>query len=182
MINKILFLINVSIFLVNFINEILYVFVNKIQLIESVCTHEFIDEIIILNNFNLLLNTFLLIYYLFVIIYDKVVDFNIIMNIIITSFYFIFILSMLYNNTQVYMKLNGNKKNEFNLIKLGIPQLGLEQMKYLYNFIQGFFVLILVLLIIKTILIIYLVIEDDLITYFQNGGTLLFFEINSIVV
>ena len=181
MIDKIQFLIKVSIYLINFIVGVLYVLVYKIQLIESTCTKEFLDEIHIINNFDLLFNTFLLIYYLFVIIYEEIVDFNIIIDISLTLFYFIFIISMVYNNTQVYIKIN-DEENNFNLAKYGIPNIGLDQMKYLYSFVQGFFVLILVLLIIKTILSIYRVIEEDLIRHFQNGGTLFFFEINSAIV
>ena len=182
MIDRIQFLVNVSIYLINFVIGILYVFVYKIKLIESTCTQEFVDEISMINNFNLFSTAFLLIYcLLFVIIYEEIVDFNIIIDIIITSFYFLFILSMIYNNARVYMKIN-DEKNDFNLTKLGIPHIDLEQMKYLYNFVQGLFVLILILLIIKIVLAICRVIENDLASYFQNGGTLLFFEINSVIV
>ena len=181
MIDKIHFSLNIFIYLINMLIFILFFKIKFINLSGSNLTNDFISEMENMNEVNLGYSLFLVIYSLvFIVIYQEVYGNNILKDFFINIFYITTISSMIFNNH----KIIGNVKieqNKFALNYLDIPNNELDNIICIFYYIQGFLFLIISLTIIKGFVTFYRGAKNIIITYFQNGGNIFYFETSHIL-
>ena len=181
MIDKINFTLNIFIYLLNMIVCILFYKIKYVNLDESNASKEFISQFEMMNNYTLAYSIFLLVYILvFIIIYQEVNGNDILKDIFIHFFYILLISAMIYDNYKVVGIIKNEEKNNL-LISLDIPNFNIDKIIYNYYYIQSIFLLLILLTIIKGFISFYRGTKDIIINYFEQGGTMLYFEISHII-
>ena len=181
MIDKIHFSLNVSIYLVNMLLCILFYKIKSINLKESNLTKEFIFQMENVNPMALAYSLFMLIYSLvFIVIYQEIYGNDILKDIFINIFYLSFISTMLYHNYKI-VGIIKNEENNYSLKILDIPNDLLDNLIYIYHYIQGLFLLLILLTILKGFITFYRGTKNFIINYFQQGGNILYFEMSHII-
>ena len=181
MIEQIHFLLNLHIYLINIIIEILFIIIFRIELKKINTSSRFIAEISKINKNSLFFTSFLLLCSFCFVFFIGNINFNFINDLILPLFYFLLLIIMIYNNYQAFLIIKKEKDNCF-LIELDIPNLELEKMEYLYSIIQGLFSFIILLLIIKIAIRFLKLYEECILGYYENGRMFLFFEMRQNIV
>ena len=181
MIDKIHFSLNILIFFFNIFICTLFFKIKFISLSDSNLSNEFISQMENMNQINLAYSLFLLTYCLiFIVIYQEIYGNNIIKDIIINIFYILLISTMIVNNYKILGKIK-NEEKYFYLTYIDIPNNELEKIIYLFHYVQGFFFLLIILTIIKGFVTFYRGAKNIIINYFQNGGSIFYFEASHII-
>ena len=181
MIDKIHFSLNVFIYSINMIICILYYNERCIDLTDSNLSKEFITLIEEFNSIALGYSIFLLLYSLiFIVIYQEVYGNDILKDIFINSFYLILICAMMYNNYKI-LDVVKNEEEKYISLFLDVPSFQLDKMTSIFHYNQGLFFLLIVLTIIKGFVTFYRVAKNFIVSYFQNGGNIFYFETSQII-
>ena len=181
MIDKINFTLNVSIYFLNMFLCILLYKIKFINLEDSNLSKEFISQMVAMYPNALAYSVFMLAYSLiFIVIYQEIYGNDILKDIFINIFYLALIATMLFNNYNIYGLIKNEEKN-YSLSILDIPNYQLDKLIYAYHYIQGLFLLLILLTIIKGFITFYRGAKNLIINYFQQGGTIFYFEISHLL-
>ena len=181
MIDKIHFSLNVLIYSINMIILILFYNVGCIDLTGSNLSEEFISQMKLMNQISLAYSLFMLLYSLvFIVIYQEIYGNDILKDIFINIFYIILISTMMFNNLKIFGNIKV-EEDKYLLLFLDIPNYQLDKILFIYHYIQGLFFLLILLIIIKGFICFYRTIKNFIINYFQNGGTIFYFEVSHII-
>ena len=181
MIDKIHFSLNIFIYVINTLICILFYTVRSVNLEGTNISKDIIAQIENTNQISLASSIFLLVYSLvFITIYQEVYKKDILKDLFINLFYILSIISIMFNNYQIFDWVQGGDK-DLSLILFDIPTIDLDKINYIYHYTEGFFLLLIILAIFKTLISFYRIAKNFLINYFQSGRNICYFEISHIL-
>ena len=160
---------------------ILYYNERCVDLTDSNLSKEFITQIEEFSSIALGYSVFLLLYsFIFIVIYREVYGNDILKDIFINTFYLVLISQMMYNNYKIFDVVK-NEEEKYIALFLDVPSFQLDKIASIFHYNQGLFFLLILLTIIKGFVTFYRVAKDFIVSYFQNGGTIFYFETSQIV-
>ena len=181
MIDKIQFSVSIIICILNAIMCWIYFKIKCISLTGYYLSDEYINQKVSLDTISLGYSGFLLIFCLiYVVAYKSFGKKDVMKNSFINFFYIFFLLNMIYINCN-YFDLIKKEMNDFNKMFFDIPNYSLEQSRYLLFIEQGLTFLIILITLINELIDYYRGLKNFILSYFQHGGSILFFELKHLV-
>ena len=181
MIDKIQFFVSIFICILTIIMCWIYYKIKLIQLTGYYLSDEFINQKTSLDTISFGFAGFLLIYCLiYIVTYKAFGKKDIVKNSFINFFYILFSLNLIYLNCTNF-DLIKKEKNIFEKKFFGVPNYPLEEGRYLLFIGQGLIILIILITLINELIDYYRGLKNLILTYFENGGRILYFELRHLI-
>ena len=181
MIDKIQFSVSIFICILTIILCWIYYKIKLVQLTGYYLTQEFINQKTSLDTISLGFAGFLLIYCLiYIVTYKAFGKKDVVKNSFINFFFILFLLNMIYLNSTNFDLINKEKKN-FEKKFFDVPNFPLDHGRYLLFIGQGLIILIISITLINELIDYYRGLKNLILTYFQNGGRILYFELRNLI-
>ena len=181
MIDKIHFSVNIIIYLINSYICVLYYQIKCLDLKDYNLSENYITQKEIMDQISLGYSIFLLIFCLiYVVIYQEVYGKDIIKDLFINIFYILLSANMIYCNCRNFSMIKTESDN-LSKVFFDVPFYPLEKIRFELFIIQGLVILIILFTLIKAFISFYRGLKDFVLTYFQNGGRIFYFEVGHLI-
>ena len=182
MIDKIHFSVNIIIYAINSYICILYYRIKSLDLKEYNLSSDYITKKEIMDQISLGYSVFLLIFCLiYVVIYQEIYGKDVIKDLFINIFYILLSTNMIYYNCRNFSVINA-ENNNFSKVFFDVPNYPLENIRFKLFFIQGLIILQILFTLVKEFISFYRGLKDFILSYFENGGRVFFFEVRHLIV
>ena len=179
MIDKIHFLVSIFIYSINAVICIMYYKIKSINTNNYNLSTEYISQKEIMDQISLGYSIFLLIFCLiYVVIYQEIYGLDLLKDAFINFFYILLSTNMIYINYK-YFETIKTEENNFNKFGFDVPNFPLEKIRFILICIQGLFILLILFALIKALISYYRGLKVFILSYFENGGSILNFEIRN---